>query len=87
MKGHNVQKARPPTFRSNRWASGAHADRDSALLLISPQIAVAQLQRIKAELALLVESDVSPGAPVRAALHVRFPERFHVQSDARAIRR
>jgi thiol:disulfide interchange protein len=53
-----------------------------ALLLISPQIAVAQLQRINAELTPLVESDASPGAPVRAALRVRIPERFHVQSDA-----
>jgi cytochrome c biogenesis protein CcdA len=53
-----------------------------ALLLISPQIAVAQLQRIRAELTPLVESDASPGAPVRAALRVRIPERFHVQSDA-----
>jgi thiol:disulfide interchange protein len=53
-----------------------------ALLLISPQIAVAQLQRIRAELTPFVESDASPGAPVRAALRVQIPERFHVQSDA-----
>ena len=53
-----------------------------ALLLASPQIAVAQLQRIRAELTPLVESDAAPGSPVRAALRVRIPERFHVQSDA-----
>jgi thiol:disulfide interchange protein len=53
-----------------------------ALLLVSPQVAVAQLQRIKAELTPLVESDAAPGSTVRAALQVRIPERYHVQSDA-----
>jgi thioredoxin:protein disulfide reductase len=53
-----------------------------ALLLVSPQIAVAQLRGIKAELTPLVESDAAAGSPVRAALQVRIPERFHVQSDA-----
>jgi thiol:disulfide interchange protein len=53
-----------------------------ALLLCSSQIAIAQLQRIRAELTPLVETDAAPGAPVRAALQVRIPERFHVQSDA-----
>ena len=53
-----------------------------ALLLASSQVAVAQLQRIRAELTPLVESDAVPGAPVRAAVQVRIPDRFHVQSDA-----
>jgi thiol:disulfide interchange protein len=53
-----------------------------ALLLCSSQMAVAQLQRIRAEVAPLVETDVAPGTAVRAALQVRIPERFHVQSDA-----
>ena len=53
-----------------------------ALLLVSSQVAVAQLQRITAELTPLVESDAAPGSPVRAALQVRIPDRFHVQSDA-----
>jgi thioredoxin:protein disulfide reductase len=53
-----------------------------ALLLASSQVAVAQLQRIKAELTPVVESDAAPGSPVRAALQVRIPDRFHVQSDA-----
>ena len=53
-----------------------------ALLLVSPHIAVAQLRGIKAELTPLVESDAAAGLPVRAALQVRIPERFHVQSDA-----
>jgi thiol:disulfide interchange protein len=53
-----------------------------ALLLVSSQTAVAQLRGIKAEVTSLVESDAAPGSPVRAALQVRLPERFHVQSDA-----
>ena len=53
-----------------------------ALLLVSSQIAVAQLRPVRAELTPLVESDAAPGSPVRAALQVRIPERFHVQSDA-----
>ncbi len=53
-----------------------------ALLLVSSQIAVGQLRPIRAELTPLVESDAAPGSPVRAALQVRIPERFHVQSDA-----
>ena len=53
-----------------------------ALLLISSQIASAQLRGVKAELNTLVESDAAPGSPVRAALQVRIPDRFHVQSDA-----
>jgi thioredoxin:protein disulfide reductase len=53
-----------------------------ALLLFSPQIAIAQLKGVKAELAPFVESDAAAGSPVRAALQVRIPDRFHVQSDA-----
>jgi len=53
-----------------------------ALLLLLPQNSVAQLRGVKAELLPLVESDAAPGSPVRAALQVRIPDRFHVQSDA-----
>ncbi|HEU4690221.1 MAG TPA: protein-disulfide reductase DsbD domain-containing protein, partial [Vicinamibacterales bacterium] len=53
-----------------------------ALLLIAPQIAVAQLRGVKAELTPVVESDAAPGSAVRVALQVRLPEQFHVQSDA-----
>ena len=53
-----------------------------ALLLVFSQIAGAQLRGVKAELTPLVESDAAPGASVRAALQVRIPDRFHVQSDA-----
>ena len=53
-----------------------------ALLLVLPQVAVAQLRGVKAELTTLVESDAAAGSPVRAALQVRIPDRFHVQSDA-----
>ena len=53
-----------------------------ALLLLSSQPAVAQLRGVKADLTPLVESDASAGSPVRAALQVRLPERFHVQSDS-----
>ncbi len=52
------------------------------LLLAAPQIAVGQLRGVKAELLPLVESDAAAGLPVRAALQVRIPDRFHVQSDA-----
>jgi thiol:disulfide interchange protein len=52
------------------------------LLLFSSQAAVAQLQRINADLRPLVESEASPGSSVRVALQVEIPERFHVQSDA-----
>ena len=67
-----------------------------ALLLISPQIAVAQLQRIKAEPALLVESDVSPGrrfAPrstcdfQNASTSSPMPARSDVDSDSAHRRR
>jgi thiol:disulfide interchange protein len=53
-----------------------------ALLLIWPQSAAAQLRGVKADLTPLVESDAAAGTPVRAALQVRIPDRFHVQSDA-----
>ena len=53
-----------------------------ALLLIAPQIAVAQLRGVKAELTPVAESDAAPGSAVRVALQVRLPEQFHVQSDA-----
>ena len=42
----------------------------------------AQLRGVKAELTPLVESEAAPGAAVRAALQVRIPDRFHVQSNA-----
>jgi thiol:disulfide interchange protein DsbD len=53
-----------------------------ALLLLSSQLAVAQLRGVKADLTPLVESDAAAGSPVRAALQVRIPDRFHVQSDS-----
>ncbi len=53
-----------------------------ALLLVAPQVAVAQLRGVKADLIPVVESDAVAGSPVRVALQVRLPEQFHVQSDA-----
>ena len=53
-----------------------------ALLLAAPSIAVAQLRGIRADLTPIVESAGRPGATVRAALLVKLPERFHVQSNA-----
>ena len=54
-----------------------------ALLLVALQVAAAQLRGIQAELTPIVESDaVAGGSQVRAALQVRLPDRFHVQSDA-----
>ena len=84
VKGHNVQMEGAPAYIPLK--AGGIAVRaliaTVALLLVSSQIAVAQLRGIKAELTPLVESDAAPGSPVRAALQVRIPERFHVQSDA-----
>jgi thiol:disulfide interchange protein len=54
----------------------------AALLLVSSQIAVAQIRGVRADLTPVVESDAAAGSPVRAALQVRIPDRFHVQSDA-----
>jgi thiol:disulfide interchange protein len=53
-----------------------------ALLLAAPSIAVAQLRGIRADVTPIVESAGRPGATVRAALLVKLPERFHVQSNA-----
>ena len=54
----------------------------AALLLVSSQIAVAQIRGVRADLTPVVESDAAVGSPIRAALQVRIPDRFHVQSDA-----
>ena len=53
-----------------------------ALLIVAPSNAAAQLRGIPAELTPLVESDGRAGASVRAALQVKLPERFHVQSNS-----
>ena len=53
-----------------------------ALLIGAPSIATAQLRGIRAEVTPVVESAVQPGGRVRAALLVKLPERFHVQSNA-----
>jgi thioredoxin:protein disulfide reductase len=53
-----------------------------ALLIVAPCIAFGQLRGVRAELTPVVESDAQPGTRVRAALLVRIPERFHVQSNA-----
>ena len=84
VKGHNVQ------MEGGRRVHSAQAGGITvralaaavALLLAFSQIAGAQLRGVKAELTPLVESDAAPGGAVRAALQVRVPERFHVQSNA-----
>jgi len=53
-----------------------------ALLVISSQIAAAQLRGVRADLTPFVESDAPAGSSVRVALQVKIPDRFHVQSDA-----
>ena len=53
-----------------------------AFLIVAPLLATAQLRGIPAELTSLVESDGRAGNSVRAALQVKLPERFHVQSNA-----
>jgi len=61
--------------------------RRPGLLLIAafvtlPRIADAQLRTVKAELTPIVESDgVHAGTTIRAALQVRLPNGFHVQSN------
>jgi thiol:disulfide interchange protein len=52
------------------------------LLLACSQLAVAQLRGVKADLTPLVESDAAVASDVRAALQVRLPERFHIQSNS-----
>jgi thiol:disulfide interchange protein len=59
-----------------RWLIAAVA------LLFSSQTVVAQLRAVRAELTPLVETDGVPDSSVRAALLVRIPEQYHVQSDA-----
>jgi thiol:disulfide interchange protein DsbD len=51
------------------------------VLLAAPQLALAQLRGITAELTPLVESDGAAGRSVRAALQVRLPKELHVQSN------
>jgi len=54
----------------------------SVLILLCATVAAAQLQRIRAEVTPLLESDgVRAGTTVRAALTVTLPEHFHVQSN------
>jgi thioredoxin:protein disulfide reductase len=53
-----------------------------ALLIVAPSIAGAQLRGIRAEITPVVESEGRPGTKARAALLVKLPERFHVQSNA-----
>jgi thioredoxin:protein disulfide reductase len=53
-----------------------------ALLVVAPSTALAQLRGIRADVTPVVESAGRPGATVRAALLVKLPERFHVQSNA-----
>jgi len=52
------------------------------LLLVSSNLAVAQLRGVKAELTPEVESAVPAGGRVRALVQVRVPEGFHLQSNA-----
>jgi thiol:disulfide interchange protein DsbD len=53
-----------------------------ALLIVAPSVAFGQLRGVPAELTPIVESEARAGTQVRAALLVRIPERFHVQSNA-----
>jgi len=53
-----------------------------ALLLGCSQVGGAQLRGVRADLGPIVESDASAGSDVRAALQVRLPEGFHIQSDS-----
>lgn len=52
-----------------------------ALLLLTPESALAQLRGFKADLTPLVESDAPAGGSVRAALQIRLPKQLHVQSN------
>jgi len=51
-------------------------------VLATPALAVAQLRGVQADLAPLVEPTASAGSRVRAAVQVRVPQGFHLQSNA-----
>jgi thioredoxin:protein disulfide reductase len=53
-----------------------------ALLLVAPQLALAQFRGPRAELLPLVESEARAGGQARVALVVRLPPQLHVQSNA-----
>jgi hypothetical protein len=53
-----------------------------ALLVLGSSAAFGQLRGVRAELTPIVESEARPGTRARAALLVRLPQQFHVQSDA-----
>jgi thioredoxin:protein disulfide reductase len=53
-----------------------------ALLIGAPSLTFAQLRGIRADITPIVESAGQPGSGIRAALLVKLPERFHVQSNA-----
>jgi thiol:disulfide interchange protein DsbD len=53
-----------------------------ALLVVSPNLTSAQLRGVRADLLPVVESDAPAGGRVRAAVVVRVPEGFHLQSNA-----
>jgi cytochrome c biogenesis protein CcdA/thiol-disulfide isomerase/thioredoxin len=52
------------------------------VLLVAPDLAFAQLQSVNADLMAVVESDAPAGGRVRAAVHARVPEGYHLQSNA-----
>jgi cytochrome c biogenesis protein CcdA len=71
------------SFKRRRKAAPTHDIIAAlALLLVTPNLALAQLRGISAELAPVVESDVPAGSGVRAAVQVRVPEGYHLQSNA-----
>jgi len=75
----NIQA--PPRYGSVYWPA-LRAGVALALLLLSANLAVAQLRGVTAELATDVEGEVRAGGRVRALLRVSVPEGFHLQSNA-----
>lgn len=53
-----------------------------ALLLAAPTLSVAQFKTVQAELAPIAEPHAPAGGQVRAALQVRVPQGYHLQSNA-----
>jgi hypothetical protein len=71
----NIQA--PPRDGSVSWPA-LRAGVALALLLLSANLAVAQLRGVKAELATDVEGEVRAGGRVRAVLRVSVPVGFHL---------
>ena len=72
----------PPRYGSVYWPALRAAGAALALLLLTANLAGAQLRVVKADLATDVETAARAGGRVRALLRVSVPEGYHLQSNA-----